>query len=77
VYILEAYKIEVELEIRGDKLWAKVAGQDDDELAPLSKDVFNVKNKQGYTITFQMGGNRAVAFTSVQPNGTFNAILKK
>jgi uncharacterized protein len=77
VYILETYKIEVELGIRGDKLWAKVTGQEDDELTPLSKDVFNVKNKQGYTITFQMGGDRAIAFTSVQPNGTFKAILKK
>ena len=77
VYVLETYKIDVELGIRGDKLWAKVAGQPDDELAPLSKDVFNVKNKQGYIITFQMFGDRAVAFTSVQPNGTFKAILKK
>jgi uncharacterized protein len=76
VYILESYKIEVELGIRGDQLWAKVAGQEDDELAPLSKDVFTVKNKQGYIITFQMSGDRAMAFTSVQPNGTFKAFLK-
>jgi predicted alpha/beta superfamily hydrolase len=77
VYILETYNIAVELGIRGDKLWATVIGQEDDELAPLSKDVFNVKNKQGYTITFQMGDDRAIAFTSVQPNGIFKAILKK
>ena len=77
VYILETYKIEVELGLRGDKLWAKVTGQPDDELAPLSKDVFNVRNKQGYIITFQMDGDRAIAFTSVQPNGIFKAVLKK
>jgi len=77
VYILETYKIEVGLEIRGYKLWAKVMGQEDDEFTPLSKEVFNVKNKPGYTITFQMDGDRAIAFTSVQPNGTFKAILKK
>ena len=76
VYILETYKIEVNLEIREGKLLAKVQGQEDDELTPVSKDIFTVKNKQGYTITFQMSGSRAVAFTSVQPNGIFKAILK-
>jgi len=76
VYILETYKIEVNLEIREGKLLAKVQGQEDDELTPVSKDIFTVKNKRGYTITFQMSDNRAVAFTSVQPNGIFKAILK-
>jgi predicted alpha/beta superfamily hydrolase len=77
VYVLENYKIEVQLEIREGKLWAKVIGQADDELDPVSKDVFTVKNKQGYTITFQVEKNRAVAFTSMQPNGVFKAILNK
>ncbi len=77
IYILEAYNIEVNLEIREGKLLAKVPGQGDDELTPVSKNVFTVKNKQGYTITFQMGGSRADAFTSVQPDGIFKAILKK
>jgi uncharacterized protein len=76
VYTLEAYKIDVHLEIREGKLLAKVQGQEDDELTPVSKGIFTVKNKQGYTITFQMDGSRAVAFTSVQPNGIFKAILK-
>jgi len=75
-YILETYKVAVNLEIREGKLLAKVQGQEDDELTPVSKDIFTVKNKQGYTITFQMSGSRAVAFTSVQPNGIFKAILK-
>ena len=77
VYILEAYKIDVNLEIRDGKLLAKVQGQEDDELTPVSKNVFTVKNKQGYSITFEMNGRRAVAFTSVQPNGVFKAVLKK
>jgi uncharacterized protein len=77
VYILETYKIEVNLEIREGKLLAKVQGQEDDELTPISKDIFTVKNKQGYAITFQMSDSRAVTFTSVQPNGIFKAILKK
>jgi predicted alpha/beta superfamily hydrolase len=76
VYILETYKIEVNLEIREGKLLAKVQGQEDDELTPVSKDIFTVKNKQGYTITFQTNGGRAVAFTSAQPDGIFKAILK-
>lgn len=77
VYVLETYKVEVNLEIREGKLLAKVQGQEDDELTPVSKDIFTVKNKQGYTITFQMNDSRAVAFTSVQPNGIFKAVLKK
>ena len=77
VYILETYKIAVNLEIREGKLLAKVQGQEDDELTPVSKDIFGVKNKQGYTITFQMVDGRAVAFTSVQPDGIFKAVLKK
>jgi len=77
VYILETYKIDVNLEIREGKLMAKVQGQEDDELTPVSKDIFTVKNKQGFTITFQMSDSRAVAFTSVQPNGIFKANLKK
>ena len=77
VYSLEAYKIDVNLEIRGGKLMATFQGQGGDELTPVSKDIFTVKNKQGYTITFQMNDKRAVAFTSVQPEGIFKAILKK
>ena len=76
VYTLETYKIDINLEIREGKLLAKVQGQEDDELTPVSKDIFTVKNKQGYTITFQVNDSRAVAFTSVQPNGIFKAILK-
>jgi predicted alpha/beta superfamily hydrolase len=76
-YILETYKIDVNLEIREGKLMAKVQGQEDDELTPVSKNIFTVKNKQGYTITFQMSDSRAVAFTSIQPNGIFKATLKK
>ena len=55
---------------------AKVQGQADDELLPVSKDIFTVKDKQGYTITFQMSDTKAIAFTSVQPNGIFKAVLK-
>jgi hypothetical protein len=76
VYILETYNISIVLEIRDAKLWAKVPGQEDDEFQLLSENVFTVKGKQGYTITFQMDGNKPKGFTSVQPNGTFKATFK-
>lgn len=77
VYNLELYNIPVVLEIRSGKLWAKVPGQPDDELLLLSENVFTVKGKQGYTITFQMNGNQPKEFISVQPNGTFKAVFQK
>lgn len=76
VYILEVYNIPIVLEIREAKLFAKVSGQEDDELVPISKDKFTVKGKQGYMITFKMNGNKPKEFTSVQPNGTFKAVYK-
>lgn len=76
VYVLETYNIPITLEIRDAKLWAKVSGQEDDELQLLSENVFTVKGKQGYTITFQMDGDKPKGFTSVQPNGTFKAVFK-
>jgi uncharacterized protein len=77
VYTIEAYKVDVVLEIRDSKLWSKVAGQSDNEFIPTSKNTFTVKDKQGYVITFKMEGDKPLEFTSVQPNGTFKAILKQ
>lgn len=76
IYILEKYNIPIVLEVRDRKLFAKVPGQTDDEFVPVSKDVFTVKGKQGYTITFKCLDNKPLEFTSVQPNGTFKAIFK-
>ncbi|MFZ1784885.1 MAG: alpha/beta hydrolase-fold protein [Ferruginibacter sp.] len=76
VYTIEAYKIDIVLEIRDSKLWSKVPGQADSEFIPVSKNTFTVKDKQGYLITFQMEGDKPLGFTSVQPNGTFKAVLK-
>ena len=72
-YLLENYKITITLELRNGKLYAKVPGQADDEFIPVSKDVFTVKDKQGYKVTFAMNGEKPTGFTSVQPNGTFKA----
>lgn len=76
VYVLERYNLQIVLELRENKLFAKVPGQADDEFVPISKDVFTVKGKQGYTITFRMNGKKPIEFTSVQPNGTFKAVYK-
>lgn len=76
IYWLEAYKIDIILEIRDSRLWSKIPGQASSEWMPLAKDVFTVKGKQGYTITFQMSGDKPVSFTSVQPDGTFICVLK-
>lgn len=76
VYLLEQYNISIVLELRNGTLWSRVQGQADSEFIPLAKDVFTVKNKEGYTITFQMNGDKPVSFTSVQPNGIFKATWK-
>ena len=77
VYNLETYNIPIVLELRGNALWAKVQGQADDELLLLSKELFTVKGKSGYKISFEMNGEKPVGFTSVQPNGTFKAVFVK
>ncbi|ULQ57094.1 hypothetical protein KJS94_02640 [Flavihumibacter rivuli] len=76
-YLLEAYNLAIVLENRNGRIWSKVPGQADDELLPISKDVFTITGKQGYRITFQMEGNQAIGFTSIQPNGTFKAVKKR
>lgn len=76
VYNLEIYNVPILLEIRGNTLWAKVPGQEDDEFILLAANTFTVKGKQGYTITFHMDGDKPKGFTSVQPNGTFKAVFK-
>ncbi len=77
LYVLETFNIPVELVIREGSLWAKVPGQPDDELQYLSENIFTVKGKQGYRITFHMNENKTTGFTSVQPNGTFKANRKQ
>lgn len=76
IYILEKYNLPIELVVRENKLFAKVPGQADDEFVPISKDVFTVKSKQGYTVTFKFINDKPLEFTSEQPNGTFKAIYK-
>jgi predicted alpha/beta superfamily hydrolase len=76
VYVLETYNISIILEIRDNKLFAIVPGQEDDEFEFQSEHIFTVMGKQGYKVTFEMDGDKPKGFTSVQPNGTFKATFK-
>jgi len=76
VYILEYYNLPVVIELQNGKLVAKVSGDSDSELVPVAKDLFIVKNKLGYSITFTFQNNKPVYFISVQPNGTFKGVYK-
>ncbi|MBX2901678.1 MAG: hypothetical protein KF775_18660 [Cyclobacteriaceae bacterium] len=75
-YVLDDYKITIVLELKDGKLISKVPGQADSEFVPVSKDVFTVKDKQGYNITFHKTNDTITGFTSVQPNGIFKATKK-
>lgn len=70
-YVIEQYQVPVVITLKSGALWASTPGQNDSELVPVSKDIFKLKNKQGYTITFHLEGGKVISFTSVQPNGTF------
>ncbi len=76
IYTLVDFNLDMKLELRHDKLWAIVPGQQDSEFLPVSENVFTVKGQQGYIITFQMSDENPAGFTSVQPNGTFKAVYK-
>jgi hypothetical protein len=75
-YTLVEFNIDMHLIIKDGKLLAIVPGQPDSEFLPTSENVFSIKGKQGYSITFEMVHGKPTGFTSVQPNGTFQAIYK-
>lgn len=75
-YTLETFQLDIALELRNGSLWVVVPGQADDEFHLISENVFTIKGKKGYTITFQMSGDKPKGFTSVQPDGTFKAVFK-
>lgn len=77
MFDIEGYSVAVTLQVKDGVLWASVPGQDDSQLIPLSPDTFTVKDKNGYTIRFEMDREKAVGFTSAQPNGTFKAHVRK
>lgn len=63
--------------IKNNALWISAPGQGDYEMVPLSPDTFTIKGVSGYTLKFEMDGDKAVGLTSTQPNGTYKAHVKK
>lgn len=76
IYTLVDFQLDIKLEVRNGTLWSIVPGQPDGEFHAISENVFTVRGVQGYTISFEMNGDKPKGFTSVQPNGTFKAVYK-
>ena len=63
--------------VRNGALWGSVPMQGEFELLPAGPDTFIVRNMSGYKVQFELQGDKAIGFTSYQPNGTFKAHRKK
>jgi predicted alpha/beta superfamily hydrolase len=77
VYDLDSITLAITMQVKNDELWAQVPGEGDFQLVPVSSGTFSVKNMSGYEVHFQMEGDKVVGFTSIQPNGTFRARVRK
>jgi len=76
-YDLDSIQVTITMLVKNGELWAQVPGEGDFQLVPVSPDTFSVKNMSGYQVHFQVEGEKAVGFTSIQPNGTFKGRIKK
>jgi hypothetical protein len=77
LFVIDKVGVTITLLIKEDALWAEVPGEGAFQLVPFSPDTFTVKNRSGYEVRFEKEGEKVTGFTSVQPNGTFKAHLKK
>jgi len=77
VFDLDSIELAITMLVKDNELWAQVPGQGDFQLVPVSPNTFGVKNMSGYEVHFQIEGEKAVGFTSIQPNGTFKARVRK
>ncbi len=77
MFDVEGYSVTVTLQLKDGELWSSVPGQEDAQFVPLSPGNFTIKDKSGYTIHFEMDGDKVSGFTSAQPNGIFKAHIKK
>ena len=77
VYDLDSITLAITMLVKNSELWAQVPGEGDFQLVPVSPDTFSVKNMGGYEVHFQMDGEKVLGFTSIQPNGTFRARVRK
>lgn len=64
--------------LRGETLMVLVPGQPDYETIPLGNHEFKLKvpNVDGFSVRFEMSGDKVTAMYFVQPNGTFKATKK-
>jgi predicted alpha/beta superfamily hydrolase len=76
-YEFEVVALTATTTLKGNALWISAPGQGDHELVPLSLHVFTVKGVAGYTLKFEMDGDKPVGLVAIQPNGTFKANIKK
>jgi hypothetical protein len=77
VYQFEGINLAATTMIKGNALWLSAPGQGEAEMVPISENTFTLKGAQGFTLKFEMDGDKAVGLTSTQPNGTFKAKVKK
>jgi hypothetical protein len=77
LFVIDKVGVTITLLVKEDTLWAEVPGEGAFQLVPFSPDTFTVKNRSGYEVRFEKEGEKVTGFTSVQPNGTFKAQLKK
>jgi predicted alpha/beta superfamily hydrolase len=77
VFQFEAIDLLATTVMKEDALWVSAPGQGEYELVPLSLHTFTLKNVPGYTLQFEVEGDKAIGLTAIQPNGTFKAHVKK
>jgi predicted alpha/beta superfamily hydrolase len=77
VFDYDQITLTVTMHVKDNMLLAEVPGEGEYELEPVAPDTFTVKNLSGYKVHFEMENNKAVGFTTFQPDGTFKAHLKK
>ena len=77
VFEFEGINLSATTAIKENALWVSAPGQGEFELVPMSQNTFTLKGVQGFTLKFDVDGDKAVGLTSTQPNGTFKAHVKK
>ena len=77
VFAFEGVDVVATTVMKGEALWVSAPGQGEYELMPSSMHTFTLKNIPGYTLKFEMDGDKPVGLTAIQPNGTYKARPKK
>jgi CubicO group peptidase (beta-lactamase class C family) len=73
----ELNKINIKVYLKGtNTLMVLVPGQPDYELVPTRKNEFDFKALKGFSVKFDISGDRATAINFIQPNGIFKAERK-